>query len=121
MGDAPEDKRATPRIQPFVAACRVVETTRRFSGYITDLSARGAQVSCSPIPSPEGTNLILEVRVSSSAARLLLPGRIQWVRAEAGGEARHQFGVTFSSLDEKSQAGLASVLADFQRRASQLQ
>jgi hypothetical protein len=118
MSDAPEDKRAIPRIQPFVVPCRVVETARRFSGYITDLSVRGAQVSCSPLPAPEGTMLVLEVRVG--AVRLLLSGRVQWVHASGGGDT-HQFGMTFSGLDEESQATLAGVLEDFQRRASQLQ
>jgi hypothetical protein len=120
MSDAPQDKRATPRIQPFVAPCRVVETARRFSGYVTDLSVRGAQVTCSPLPSPEGTVIVLEVRLAGSTARLALPGRIQWVRPSAGGDS-HQFGVTFSGLEEATQRGLENVLEEFQQKASQLQ
>jgi Tfp pilus assembly protein PilZ len=120
MTDAPDDKRTTPRIQPFVAPCRVVESARRFSGYVTDLSERGAQVTCSPLPSPEGTLVVLEVRLLASPTRLSLPGRIQWVRPAAGGDG-HQFGVTFAGLDAGSQADLRAVLEEFQLRAAQLQ
>ena len=120
MSESTDDKRATLRIQPFVAPCRVVEEARRFSGYVTDLSVRGAQVTCSPLPSPEGTLVVLEVRLAASTARLSLPGRIQWVRPSASGDG-HQFGVTFSGLDAASQAGLTAVLEEFQLRAAQLQ
>ena len=43
----PPDKRRTPRIQPFVAPCRILEDPgpRPLAGYLTDLSTRGAQVS----------------------------------------------------------------------------
>jgi hypothetical protein len=115
-----EDKRSTPRIQPFVAPCRVVEATRRFSGYITDLSLRGAQVTCSPLPAPEGTTIVLEVRLGPRSARLSLPGRIQWQKAAATGDT-HQFGVTFEGLDTQGQTDLLAVLEEFQHRASQLQ
>ena len=114
-----EDKRTTLRIQPFVAPCRVVEASRRFSAYLTDLSLRGAQVSCTPLPPPEGTTVVLEVRIGGGG-RLALPGRIQWSKP-AGTGGGHQFGVTFEGIDAVGERDLRAVLEEFQKRVSELQ
>lgn len=118
MAEAPDSKRMTPRFQPFVAPCRVVETSRRFSAYITDLSLRGAQVSCTPDPSPSGTTVVLDVRLG--ARRLALPGRIQWSKPADSGDG-HRFGITFEGIDARGELELRAVLDEFQQKVSELQ
>ena len=50
-GSDAKDKRQTIRIQPFVTPCKVIDGETRYVGYLTDLSTRGARVSCdSPLP-----------------------------------------------------------------------
>ena len=39
------DKRKADRVQPFVVRCLIVDGARRIPGYLTDLSATGAQVT----------------------------------------------------------------------------
>ena len=42
------NKRETPRIQPFVASCHVVDGIRRFAAYLTDLSLAGLALAANP-------------------------------------------------------------------------
>lgn len=117
MANGGGDKRAVPRIQPFVAACRVIEAGRRFSGHVTDLSLAGAQVSCTVPPPSEGTAVVLEVRFGTRTSRRPLPARVQWARPAGNG---HQFGVTFDGLDAPAREDLAEVIEEFRQLASRL-
>jgi hypothetical protein len=116
-----EDKRRTPRIQPFVAACRVLEEPgpRGLAGYLTDLSPRGAQVATQGLPPVPEAPVVLEVRLGADAAATRLPARIKWVRAAEHGDW-HAFGLVFEAIDAAGQAMLESVVEDFRRRAAQL-
>jgi hypothetical protein len=116
-----EDKRRTPRIQPFVASCRVLEDPgpRPLSGYLTDLSPRGAQVSTQGLPPTPEAAVILEVRLGNDAAPSRLPARVRWVRPAEHGDW-HAFGLTFETLSAAELARLESVVQDFRRRAAQL-
>lgn len=118
-GSRQDDKRETPRIQPFVASCHVVDGTRRFAAYVTDLSVKGVRVTCeAPPPRPEAW-IVLEVRLGRSGARIRLQGQVRWVGSGRAGSA-HQFGITFQGLDAAGQAAVAEVVEEFRRRAAQL-
>lgn len=120
MARAPSEKRQTPRIQPFVTPCKVLEGDQRIAGYLTDLSVVGARVS-SDAPLPVGAHsVVIEVRFARRAGACTLPARIMWMRAgNRPGEAA-VFGVTFERIDAEAQALLASVVEEFQRRAALL-
>ena len=117
----PEDKRQTPRIQPFVAPCRVLQEPgpRPLPGYLTDLSPRGAQVSTQGLPPPPEALVVLEVRFGSDPAATQLPARVKWVRGAEHGDW-HAFGLTFDAISAAEQRMLESVVEEFRRRAAQL-
>src|SRR5688572_31249612 len=50
MTSIPDEKRRSPRIQPFVAQCHVTAGARRISSYLTDLSHEGARLACEAEP-----------------------------------------------------------------------
>ncbi len=119
-GSDAKDKRQTIRIQPFVTPCKVIDGETRYVGYLTDLSTRGARVSCdSPLPAGAQA-VVLEVRLARSAGTSRLPARIQWMQAGTQAGEAVVFGVTFDGVDAEQQATLESVVADFQRRAALL-
>jgi PilZ domain-containing protein len=119
MTAPPEEKRRTPRIQPFVAPCHVVDGTRRMSAYLTDLSLEGARVACdAEAPTPEQW-VTIEVRLPREAERSRLPGRVKWVQA-AETRKGHVFGITFEGMSPEGQGAVARVLAEFRRLAAEL-
>jgi hypothetical protein len=119
MTPTPDEKRRTPRIQPFVAPCHVVAGERRHSAYLTDLSLEGAQVACDASPPALEDWVTLEVRLPRQAERTSLRGRVKWVQA-AEGRKGHAFGITFDGMTPAGQSAVAEVLAEFRRLAAEL-
>lgn len=117
MTEAP-DKRSVQRVQPFVVRCVVVDGARRVPGYLTDLSASGAQVTVEGAPPAAGASVVVEVRLGRGAAATArrLAATVQWARGE---KPPPSFGVTFQIDDEERQA-IEAVLADVRRRASEI-
>jgi PilZ domain-containing protein len=117
----PPDKRRTPRIQPFVAPCRVLEEPgpRPLAGYLTDLSTRGAQVSTQSLPPHPEAAVVLEVRLGSEPTITRLPARVKWARAAEHGDW-HTFGLTFEAIDTAELRVLEAVVEEFRRRAAQV-
>jgi hypothetical protein len=113
------EKRKTPRIAPFVVPCRVVDRGHRLSGYLTDLSAQGARVSCGATAPEEGSSVVLEVRLGSGTRHSRLDAEVKWVRSEGGGTG-HVFGLTFAKVSPEQQRMLESVVEEFRRRAAEL-
>jgi hypothetical protein len=113
------DKRRTPRIQPFVVACRVVYGDgRRGSAFLTDLSTAGAQVTCEFEPPAPGGDVVLEVRFDRRAGTSRLPAQVKWVQT---GERRHSFGLTFEAISAEERRTLEAVVEEFRRRAAQIE
>jgi PilZ domain len=110
------EKRETPRIQPFVASCHVVDGTRRYAAYLTDLSLAGARISCDATPPQPEAWVVLDVRLGRPPSRVRLQAQVRWVGL---GRGTHHFGVTFH-LDHEGQRTLAAVLEEFHRRAAEL-
>jgi hypothetical protein len=112
------EKRRTPRIQPYVAPCRVVRGRRRFVAYLTDLSPRGGRVACDGEPPPVGTRVVLEVRIGRRVSHSRLPAVVKWARRGNGGT--HTFGLTFQRISAEARRGLEAVVDDFRRLAAQI-
>jgi Tfp pilus assembly protein PilZ len=119
MTAPPEEKRRTPRVQPFVAPCHVVSGSRRVAAYLIDLSVDGARVTCDAEPPAAGEWVTIEVRLSRQDGRSSLPGRVKWVQP-AENRKGHLFGITFEGISEADQGVVATVLAEFRRLASEL-
>ncbi len=117
MAHRPE-KRRLPRIQPFVAPCRVIAGETRLSGYLIDLSLQGARVSTELPPPASETAVVLEVRLGARVARSRLPGRVKWVRPAADG---HMFGVVFEGLSAEAERAIEAVVEEFRKRAAALE
>jgi hypothetical protein len=113
------EKRQTPRIQPYVAPCQVLDGEQRLSAYLTDLSPRGAQVFCdSRAPTP-GSIITLEVRLGGRMSVSGLSAEVKWVR-EGGAGPGLSFGLTFKMLSAGQRELLERVIAEFRRRAAEL-
>jgi hypothetical protein len=119
MTATPEEKRRTPRIQPFVAPCHVAAGDRRMAAYLTDLSLEGARVACDAAPPALEDWVTIEVRLPREAERSSLPGRVKWAQA-AENRKGHVFGITFEGLSEEGKGAVARVLAEFRRLAAEL-
>jgi hypothetical protein len=115
MGARITEKRRTPRIQPYVAPCRVVRGRRRFVAY---LSPRGGRVACDVEPPPAGTRVVLEVRIGRRVSHSRLPAVVKWARR--GNGDTHTFGLTFQRISAEARRGLEVVVDDFRRLAAQI-
>jgi PilZ domain-containing protein len=114
------EKRRTPRIQPFVAACRIVQGERTFTAYLTDLSPHGARVSCQGAPPALEGRVLVEVRLRGGTSRTRLPARVRWVRPWGPGTDAHFFGLTFEGLSGAEQQAVEGVVREFERLVAQL-
>ena len=117
MAHSPE-KRRVPRIQPFVARCRVEVGERRWSGYLIDLSPQGARVSSEAPPPENGASVVLEVQLIARVARSRLLGRVKWVQPAADG---HVFGVVFEGLSAEAERAIGAVVEEFKKRVAALE
>ena len=119
MTATPEEKRRTPRVQPFVAPCHVVAAERRISAYLTDLSLDGARVACDAEAPALEEWVSLEVRLPRQSERSSLRGRVKWVQP-AESRKGHTFGVTFEGMSDAGLAAVSAILALFRRLAAEL-
>jgi hypothetical protein len=115
-----EEKRRSPRIQPYVAPCKVLDQTRRVSGYVMDLSPTGARITVESAPPAPGTSVVIEVRFSRTTPHSALPGQIRWAKGPEGPNATFTFGMTFEGLTAEQSQVLYSVVEEFRRRADEL-
>jgi len=113
----PTEKRKTPRIQPYVAPCVVVDGARRLPAYLTDLSIRGARVSSDDQPPAAHARVVVEVRLGRAISVSRLPGQVKWVRRHEKG---YEFGLTFVGITSDLQRTLESVVEEFRRLADAL-
>lgn len=115
----PDEKRRTPRIQPFVAPCHVAAGARRMAAYLTELSLEGARVACDAEPPAPEEWVTIEVRLPRQAERSNLPGRVKWAQP-AESRKGHIFGITFEGISAEGRDAVAAVLAEFRRLAAEL-
>ena len=111
------EKRSTPRIQPYVAPCLIEHDGARVSGYLTDLSPRGAQVACDADPPAAESVVTLEVRLPQLRRRCRVAARVRWSRKAKEG---HACGLTFEHMDEEDRAAIEAVIEEIRRRAALL-
>jgi hypothetical protein len=111
------EKRKTPRIQPWVSPCVVVEGSRRLPAYFTDLSIRGARLSTEAPPPAAHARVVVEVRLARALAPSRIPGQVKWVKPVDKG---YQFGLTFVGITADLQRTLEAVVEEFRRLADTL-
>jgi len=111
------EQRRTPRIQPFVAPCRVIADGRSFTGYITDFSEAGARVQTDGATPAAEREVVLELRIGRVPTRSRLTARVEWARPEAKAGS---FGLSFSAIAAEQQSALRAVVAEFRRLADEI-
>jgi hypothetical protein len=113
-----EDKRRTPRIQPFVAPCRYVLGDQRVPGFLTDLSERGGRIHTEADPPATGTRITVEARIGRRAVPVRIPATVRWASpAPRGGS---MFGLSFDGIGPDEQRVLDEVVEEFRRRAASI-
>lgn len=111
------EKRGIPRVQPFVVRCLLIDGERRTSGYVTDISPRGAQVACDGDAPADGTALVVEVRFPAGGKLCRLPARLRWSRPADEGQV---CGLTFEDLAGEEREVLEGVIDRIRRHAAEL-
>jgi PilZ domain len=112
-----DEQRHTARIQPFVAACRLVIDGRRVPGFLTDLSPGGGRVRCDAQP-PEASVVALEVKLGKHPVHSRLGATVKWTRSVD--DAAYEVGLSFGVLTEEDRRTLEALVEEIQRRAEQL-
>jgi hypothetical protein len=113
------EKRSSPRVQPFVARCRVRFSERAVPGYLTDLSVRGARVLVEDQVPAAGTRLALEVRFRHAPRHALLSAEVKWARA-AGASGGYCLGVRFLDLGGDERALIERIVSEFHAQAARI-
>jgi uncharacterized protein (TIGR02266 family) len=119
MSPSAREKRAVPRIQPFVIRCQLHHGARVLAAYVTDLSARGARLSCDADPPAVGSEVEIDVRFRGHHGLCRLRAEVKWVRPQGGG-APHSMGVRFAGATSAARALIEKVVGEFQEKASRL-
>jgi hypothetical protein len=114
-----EEKRRTPRIQPFVAPCRYVLGERRLPGFLTDISRAGGRIQTEAAPPAVGALVTVEARLGRQALPVRLPATVRWVGSSPRGGS--VFGVSFDGIGPDERAVLEGVVGEFERRAASIE
>ncbi len=114
-----EEKRRTPRIQPFVAPCRYVLGEERVPGFLTDISRAGGCVQTDAAPPAIGARVTVEARLGHKALPVRLAATVRWAGSSPRGG--NVFGVSFDGTRPDEQAVLEGVVAEFERRAASIE
>jgi hypothetical protein len=115
---APQNRRQSQRIQPFVAPCRYVVADERVPGFLTDISRHGGRVHTEVEPPTVGAALSVELRLARQPIALRLPATVRWSRpGERGGFV---FGVSFDGAGADEQKALDALVEGFLRRAASI-
>lgn len=115
-----KDQRKTRRIEPYLAPCHVRLGRRRVSGYVTNLSPRGARVYTDERPPRVGQAMVIEIRFRSRSPYHRLPAEARWVRTASDITGLHSFGISFKGLKPEERRTVESVLVEFRDRAEKL-
>jgi hypothetical protein len=113
------EKRRTPRIQPFVAACRYVLGEERLPGFLTEISRAGGRVHTESATPAVGVVVTIEARLGRKPVPVRLPAMVRWVAPSPRGGS--DFGVSFDGAGREEQDVLDGVVAEFERRAASIE
>ena len=115
---APQNRRQSERIQPFVAPCRYVVAEERVAAFLTDISRHGGRVHTEAEPPPVGATLTVELRLARQPVALRLPASVRW--AGPGERGGFVFGVRFEGVGPDEQKTLDALVEGFLRRAASI-
>ncbi len=112
------EKRLSPRLPPFLTPCRLHFPGRALTGYLSDLSTRGARVFLEHELPPVGARLEIEVRFRREPRPTRLSCDVKWARGASGG--RQCVGVRFVELGASERAQIERIIEEFQKQAARV-
>jgi len=118
MASVVKEKRTTPRIQPYIVPCLLIDVERRVAGYLTDLSSRGGRAACeSQAPEP-GALVLLEFRIGREVEPSRIKAAVKWVRRSARG--MRAVGLRFEKVPPAERKALEALVEEFRRRVAEI-
>jgi hypothetical protein len=115
-----KEKRTTPRIQPYIVPCLLIDAAgeRRLAGYLTDLSSRGGRVACEgPVPEA-GDAIALEFRIGRQVGSSRIQAAVKWVKGASRG--MRSVGVRFERVAAAERKALEALVAEFRQRVAEI-
>ena len=120
MPSVVREKRTTPRIQPYIVPCLLIEDggERRLAGYLTDLSSRGGRVACDGLAPVTGAAIALEFRIGRTVEPSRIKAAVKWVRPAARG--RRTVGLRFERIAPAERKALEALVEEFRQRVAEI-
>ena len=120
MPMAAKEKRTTPRIQPYIVPCLLIDERgdRRLDGYLTDLSSRGGRVACEGDAPEAGDTVALEFRIGRQVESSHIKAAVKWVRRASRG--MRSVGLRFEKVATAERKALEAVVAEFRQRVAEI-
>jgi hypothetical protein len=118
MATVVKEKRTTPRIQPYIVPCLLIEGERRLLGYLTDLSSRGGRAACEGAAPEPGALVVLEFRIGRQVEPSRLKAAVQWVRRSTRG--MRAVGLRFEKIPAAERKALEALVEEFRRRVAEI-
>jgi c-di-GMP-binding flagellar brake protein YcgR len=115
-----KEKRTTPRIQPYIVPCLLIDAAeeRPLPGYLTDLSTRGARVACEGQAPEPGDALTLEFRIGRQVDSSRFKAVVKWVRRAAPGT--RSVGLRFERVAAAEREALQALVEEFRQRVAEI-
>lgn len=115
-----KEKRTTPRIQPYIVPCLLIDAAgeRHLPGYLTDLSIRGARVACEDLAPEPGEAVTLEFRIGRQVDSSRVKAAVKWVRRASRGT--RSVGLRFSGVAAAERQALQTLVEEFRQRVAEI-
>jgi PilZ domain len=120
MPTSVKEKRTTPRMQPYIVPCLLIEDAgeRRLDGYLTDLSSRGGRVACEGEAPETGAAIALEFRIGRQVEPSRIRAAVKWVRRASRG--MRAVGLRFERVAAAERKALEALVEEFRQRAAEI-
>ncbi len=120
MPSVVKEKRTTPRIQPYIVPCLLIDDPggQRRAGYLTDLSSRGGRVACEGDAPEPGTAVALEFRIGRQVEPSRIKALVKWVRRASRG--MRAVGLRFEKVAVAERKALEAVVEEFRQRVAEI-
>lgn len=115
-----KEKRTTPRIQPYIVPCLLIDAAaeRHLPGYLTDLSTRGARVACEGLAPEPGAAVTLEFRIGRHVDSSRFKAAVKWVRRASRGT--RSVGLRFERVAAAERQALQALVEEFRQRVAEI-
>jgi PilZ domain len=120
MRTAVKEKRTTPRMEPYIVPCLLIDEAREhpLAGYLTDLSSRGGRVACQGEAPEAGAAVALEFRIGRQVAPSRIRAAVKWVRGASRG--MRAVGLRFERVAAAERKALEALVDEFRQHVAEI-